>query len=212
LISRTYLAASAALALAMAGSAGAKTDHASPDRAVFGWVLGLPVYLFARAPARIGGEGPDSPSPDVPDVTVYLIAPINDTSPHGPPVPDIVTAHGRGALPPHMDVLDRHILEANPHDAIGVFVVPGPKASAANVRTRPAPPNSLAGAPMAYEIKIGDVWAPLTSHAVIQYGIEAGLLATKDFDYGGLMWSEWPDEQAQRGGFTASAIVTGGAQ
>lgn len=166
-----------------------------PDRLVYGWYMGMPIRPTAIVPPYYGGEGPEAPADDVPDLTVYLVGPVDDRSPVGPsaeiPRPDGT----RQTLPPHQQTHDRLVDESQPHDAIGTFVVPGDAATPETVRTREEPANSVVGAPLAYEIKMGELWVPLSNHVAIQYGLDRGLLTTVPFEYGGLMWTGYVDDR-----------------
>ncbi len=199
--SRARLAAALATVIGLAQPTGA----AAADKAVFGWFLSLPVKMFAKSPPKLGGTGPEGPTPAYPDLIVYLISPVDEIAPHGPQA-IIPTPQGKRTLPPHMDILDALIPATAPHDALGYFVIPGPKATAETVRSGPAPADTIVGAPLAKEIRIGGVWVPLTSSVVIQYGLKLGLLDTRYFDYGGLQWAEVP-EQATTGPFNVAVTL-----
>lgn len=162
------------------------------NKVVPGWYLGMPVVMHARMPALLGGDGPDAPSDEYPDLVVYLTGPVEKTAGTAPdriiPTPD-----GPKALPPHQDTITRLVREDEPYDALAFFVIPGPKADSGNTKVQPDPGNSVPGAPLVEEIRIGPAWVKLNSHVVIEYGIKAGLLAAKPFPidiggYGGLMW------------------------
>jgi len=187
---RTAAAVTCALALS-AGGVLAAPDHS--NLGVYGWYGGAPVNMFAVTPSFMGGDGPATATDKYPDMAVYLIGPINETSPFGPPR-EFDTKSGKKTLPPHMDVLTEMTTPSNKKDAIGYFVVPGPKANEDNVHARERPANGLPTGGLAYEILVGSEWVPLTSHAIIEYGIARGLLKTEYFDYGGLQWAAWPDD------------------
>lgn len=174
---------------------GDRPSHANSDRAVYGWYAGLPIHLYAATPSSYGGDGPDAPSEEYPDVTVYLHAPVTDEVPHGPavdlpPAPDGRSRH----LPPHMDTLPFLIAQDRPHDAIGMFVTPGPRAKVDNVRSVTVPENSVTAGPLVREIKVGTVWVPINNHAAIEWGIARGLLRLVPFEYGGIMWTKLPND------------------
>jgi hypothetical protein len=172
------------------------------DKGVPGWYLGLPVYLYAHVPPAYGGTGPAAPSNEVPDLTVYLTAPVDESAgfaaEHVIPVPG-----GDRILPAHQDTVAAMHGSDRPADAIGVFVVAGPAATPDTVRvgTISDPARSVAGGALAREIRVGTGWVRLNSHVAIEYGVSTGLLALRPFEYGGLMWAAYPDADAA--GFTA---------
>lgn len=183
--------------LAAAGPTGAPGDHV--DKAVFGYYLGLPIEVSAMAPPKLGGSGPPAPSARVPDLIVYIAAPTSSDEAYHAPAVMIATPAGRRYLPPHEDTLTRFVGEADKADALGYFVVAGPKATRERVRVAIDPRvkdtrTYLSGGPLARAIKIGEQWLPLNNHLVIEYGLRAGLLSLRWFDYGGLMWAKWMDE------------------
>lgn len=146
------------------------------------WFAGRVVQQFGWLPPP-AGSGPTEPSPDRPDVTVYLIGHVNPTpfAPGGP-------LPGGGSVPDHDHTWTQYTVAVS--DAFGHFVVPGPNATAGTVRTRPMPPGSIAGAPLAYAIKLGDQWYDLTSAPIILQGVDRGLLRTVDAGFGGAGWIE----------------------
>jgi hypothetical protein len=183
------------MVMAAAGKPAGATSPPGPDRFVYGWYLGVPIRPMAITPPAYGGDGPEAPSDEVPDLTVYLVGPVDEESPVGPSV-EIPTADGgTGTLPPHQQTHDRVVDESEPHDAIGTFVVAGPEADDETVRVREAPDGSVAGAPLAYAVRIGQVWTPLSNHLAIEYGLDRGLLELVPFEYGGLMWTTFIDDR-----------------
>lgn len=173
-------------------SAHAQLGAPAGNKVVPGWYLGMPVIMHAKMPALLGGDGPEAPSDKYPDLVVYLTGPADKTAGTAPdrmiPTPD-----GPKALPPHQDTVTQLVGKDDMHDALAYFVIPGPKANSSNTKVQPDPGNSVPGAPLVEEIRVGPVWVKLNSHVVIEYGIKAGLLATKPFPvdiggYGGLMW------------------------
>jgi len=176
------------LILGLAQSANATT----PDIVVKAWYMSLPVKMNILLPQWQGGTGPNEPSPNVPDVTIYLVGHINAT-PRTQVERLIPTPNGDMILPAHDDVTQRYVPEAVPSDAYGFFVVRGPNGTTNNVRTRAQPANSVVGAPLAYEIKIGTTWVKLDSNISIEYGLQAGLLSLISFSAGGngLNWTTW---------------------
>lgn len=182
-------------------SSGAIAQPAT-DKAVFGYYLGIPVFMNAQTPPVLGGHGPAKPSNAVPDLIVYVTAPTSKDETFHAPQRWIPTPQGRKYLPPHEDTLTRFVTESAPADALGYFVIAGPKASPDRVQVSADPRVSdpasyLPGGPLARAIKVGEQWLPLNNHVVIEYGLRTGLLATRYFDYGGLMWAGWMDEGAE---------------
>ncbi len=168
------------------------------DKAVPGWYMGMPIILNAITPKSYGGAAPNAPVPGVTKMNVYLTAPVQDDVAFAEdrwiPLPS-----GKRFLPAHQDTLAQFPTKARPFNAMGKFVVMGPKGNAENVKVRDKdfPANaseSFSGAPLAYEIKIGPMWVKLNSHVVIDYGVKAGLLKVVPFEYGGLMWATLFDE------------------
>jgi len=191
---RVLLAAGAVLAqftVCASNTWGATPPGAAQNKAVPGWYLGMPIVLNARTPPSYGGDGPSAPSPRIPDLTVYLSAPINNDVPHGPERL-VKTPRGEMFLPAHIDTVVCVASKSQPRDARGVFVVQGPKGTDANVRVRAMPiadpKRSFPGAPLVQEIRLGPAWVPLNNHLVIEYGVSLGLLKLVPFEYGGLMW------------------------
>lgn len=165
------------------------------DRQVHGWYLGSPIRPAAIVPPAYGGDGPEAPAEDVPDLTVYLVGPVDGESPVGPSI-EIPTPDGEmRVLPPHQQTHDAIVDESTPYDAIGVFVVPGPSATDADVRVADQPDGSVVGAPLATAVRIGPTWVKLSNHLAIEHGIARGLLATVPFEYGGLMWTTFVDDR-----------------
>ncbi|MDX6742416.1 hypothetical protein [Actinocorallia sp. A-T 12471] len=146
------------------------------------WFGGYVVDHFAQIPAPMG-SGPSGPEPERPDQTIYLVGNVTAT-PFAPGLP----IPGVGYMPDH-----DHVWSTWPTgivDGYGQMVIPGPNATAANVKTRPMPEGSLAGAPLAYSIKLGFTWFDLTSSQVIELGLAGGQLATFDIGWGGVGWIE----------------------
>jgi len=189
IVSRTLLGA-------LAGACLPALVHAA-DMAAPGWALGLPVRITTTPPTGAG-----RPSPDIPDARVYMVAPTDETAPHRPQA-SIPTPEGVRILPPHLEVLAELAPAGAVREAQGVFVVSGPKATADRVRTGGALTRSLAGAPLASALRIDDVWVPLTSAVVIDYGVRVGLLEIRPFGFGGVQSAE-AYEAASLGAFTAS--------
>lgn len=177
------------------------------------WVDGRTVAAFVLMPRVAGGRGPDEPSAAYEDVDVYLIGAVDEDNPYGPelrrPAVDLVSgkplAGPDGApsqeivIPAHDDTFARFAGADTPVDTFGHWVIAGPRASAATVRTRQMPAGSLAGAPLAYAVRLDDEWQPLTDAAIIRRGLDRGLLALKFSNWGGVAWlEELPAERADR--------------
>lgn len=143
------------------------------------WFAGFQVQQFAQIPAPFG-SGPPAPSPERRDVTVYLVGNVGQ-----PFSPEQRIPNGP-VIPAHDDVWSRYPFAII--DGFGQWVVPGPGATAATVRTRPQPDGSIVGAPLAYAIKIGRHWQNLTSGLAVSYGLRTGQLDLVDAGYGGGGW------------------------
>lgn len=170
------------------------------------WFGGLEVTAFAQIPAQAGGSGPGGPSTTYEDQDVYLVGNVFDNRPFAPdvriPVMDpntgmpVLDRDGNpqiaAVVPAHDDTFTRFRTERSPIDGFGKWVVPGPQATSDNVRARPMPDKSIAGAPLVYAIRLGGSFVPLTSNAVIQAGLRAGLITTRDAGWGGVGWLRLP--------------------
>gem|GEM_PF-6863668 len=165
------------------------------------WFGGFEVTTFAQIPGFAGGSGPNAPVAEYPNVTAYLVGNINDGMPFGAQVdiPQIDPATGQpvivngqpvivASVPAHDDVFTAFL--TRPFNGFGKWVVAGPNATARNVHTRPMPAGSIAGAPLVYEIQIGNLnfYLPLTSNAAVEYGLRTGQLAVVDAGWGGVAW------------------------
>lgn len=145
------------------------------------WLHGFMVQTYARIPRPGSGV---APSPVRRDDIAYLVGNIFDPTPFaadviiplppGAPVPFLT-------VPAHDDVFARFASCSSPVDAFGRWVVAGTNGLTEdpdqNVKVRPMPENSLAGAPLAYAIKLNGRWRFLTNSHVIEQGVNAGLLA-----------------------------------
>lgn len=164
---------------AFVGTAAAQTyDVKKPA-----WFAARTVCTYAQLPGFAGGSGPNAPTPERRDVVTYLIGPINTAHPYGPQV-----TLPFGTVPAHDDTFSEYITAGAPADAFGAWVVAGPNASPLTVHTRPAPAGSLAGAPLAYEIKVGTRFVALTERSIVEYGLQLGLIALVDAGWGGVSW------------------------
>jgi len=204
-----YRIAAATLAAAALGGSFAGAGEAF-DLSKKVWFEGRTVDVFVMIPSAAGGSGPDGPSPRHPDVDVYLVGAISETEPYGPqarrPAIDPATGtplldeHGRPraqiVIPAHDDVFSQFAAAAEPADTFGHWVVPGPRASDATVRTRSMPADSLAGAPLVWSIRLDGEWRPLIDAAVIEEGIARGLLKLAFSNWGGVAWLDEPADAA----------------
>jgi len=145
-----------------------------------GWFAGIQVIQFARIP---NPQDPSSlaPLPERPDTNIYLIGNIGTT-----PFSAEQTIPSGAVVPAHDDVWP--VYTATAYDGFGYWVVPGPTASTDTVRTRFQPSNSLAGVPLAYQIRIGQRWLNLNNASVILYGVRTGQLRLIELGFGGPGW------------------------
>ena len=156
------------------------------------WFDGVVVQAYAQIPKP---DGSVVPSPSRRDDKAYLVGNIFATSPFGP---EIHIPNAPIVVPAHDDVFTRWTEARHPSDVYGFWVVPGPAALVAdgdpqqNVRVRPMPAGSLAGAPLAYAIKYRGQWYVLTSGDIVELGLDRGLLvavpSTPDGGFGGVGW------------------------
>lgn len=147
------------------------------------WFYGQVVTQYVQYPAPVG-SGPAGPTPERPDTTIFLVGNVGATPfapeqqiPGGPVVPD------------HDHVWITYPLKVS--DGYGLMVVAGPNGDTATVRTRRMPAGSIAGAPLAYQIRLGGQWYDLDNAAIIRQGIDLGLLRTVDIGWGGTGWIEY---------------------
>ena len=125
----TTLATAAALSVLVTLGSGASAQD-RPDRNVFGWYMGYADPPNAIVPQAYGNpKGPKGPSKKVPDVTVYVTGPVDTSVPSGPKARIPGPGGRKVTLPAHQLTLTKLIPKSRKHDAIGKFVVPGPKAT-----------------------------------------------------------------------------------
>lgn len=197
----TYsLRTTSAILLLLATAAIGADRHSTPPYDVNKpvWFDGVVVQAYAQIPKP---DGSVSPSPSRRDDRVYLVGNIFATSPFGS---EIHIPNAPIVVPAHDDVFTRWIAARRPSDVYGFWVVPGPAAHVAegdsqqNVRVRPMPAGSLAGAPLAYAIKYEGQWYVLTSGDIVELGLDRGLLvavpSTPDGGFGGVAWLDEIDE------------------
>ena len=149
------------------------------------WVNDREVQAFVDTPDP--NCGPTGPSNERPDADVYLIAPIDTKNPHAPggtfPLPD----GGSITVPVHDTTFERYVPASQPADCFGSYVLSGSNATSDTVLTREDPNGS--GLNLAYAIKLGGVFRPLTAKGIIRAGVAQGLLRLdSSIGYGGTCW------------------------
>lgn len=144
------------------------------------WFAGNQVTEFVQIP---NPTEPSSlaPSPTRPNTDIYLVGNIGST----PFVPERAIPNGP-VIPGHDNVWS--VYTATIYNAFGYWVVPGLTASTDTVRTRPQPVDSLADAPLAYQIRLGQDWVNLNDATVIKDGVQTGQLRLVDIGFGGAGW------------------------
>ena len=157
------------------------------DRQERAWLNNREVALFVDFPDPTCG--PTGPTDKRPDFDTYLIAPVNATAPQvlgGTfPLPDGSSI----TIPIHDLTVERNIPASQPADGFGSYVLPGPKATSNLVLTREDPNGS--GLELAYAIKFGGLFRPLTANWIIKAGLEQGLLRLdSSVGYGGTAWTD----------------------
>ena len=145
-----------------------------------GWFAGSQVTQFAQIP---NPTVPSSlaPSSARPDTDIYLVGNIGST-----PFSDEQTIPGGSVVPGHDDVWP--VYTATIYNGFGYWVVPGLMASSDTVRTRPQPVGSLADAPLAYQIRLGQDWVDLNNVTTILDGVGIGQLRLVELGFGGAGW------------------------
>lgn len=166
------------------------------------WFAGSQVTQFAQIP---NPTEPSSlaPSPDRPDTDIYLVGNIGST----PFEPERAIPNGP-VIPGHDDVWPVYTVTI--YDGFGYWVVPGLSASTDTVRTRPQPVDSLAGAPLAYQIRLGQDWLNLNDATVIKDGVQTGQLRLVDVGYGGAGWFiPTPSQKVPESGNLFGLLIAG---
>lgn len=151
------------------------------------WLNDREVSLFVDMADPVCG--PAGPTDKQPDVDSYLIAPVDATAPQtlGGTFP--VPGGGSITVPVHDVTLDRQIPASQRANGFGYYVLPGPKATSNLVLTREDPNGS--GLKLAYAIKFGGFFRPLTANWIIRAGVEQGLLSLDpSIGYGGTVWTD----------------------
>lgn len=149
------------------------------------WLNNREVKLFVDFPDP--ACGPVEPSNKQPDADTYLIAPIDVNAPQDLggtfPLPD----GGSITVPVHDLTVERNIPASKPADCFGSYVLAGSKATADTVLTREDPNGSELN--LAYAIKLGGEFRPLTAKGIIRAGVAQGLLSLdSSIGYGGTCW------------------------
>lgn len=167
-----------ALAAAVVGGASASPPQPSYDETEPAWFSGETIQIFVKFPTGPPAEGK-------PSVELYLIGPVDAGSPQDPGgvFPGII-------IPVHDLTFPRRVPGAAPANCFGNFVVAGSAATADTVHTRTDPNGS--GVELAYEIRIGNAFRPLSSASTIRHGLAQGLLALESIGFGGTCWTAMP--------------------
>lgn len=200
-------ALTAAVTLTVALAVGAEGGGSGWDLSKRVWFHGEVHDVFVLIPALAGGSGPMVPSDEATDVDVYLVGEIDPADPFGSEMkrPAVNPETGAQILGPDGQVLEHIVIPAHddtfsarpsraaPGDTRGLWVVAGGNATPDTVKLRPMPAASLAGAPLAWAVRLDGDWHPLTDHRVVERGLEAGLLRLEFSNWGGLAWLEERD-------------------
>lgn len=107
-------------------------------------------------------------------------------------------------LPAHQITLTSMGVDA-PAKTIGYWVMPGPKATDANVKVQPNPDKSLLEEPLAIAIRVGEEWLKLDNHVVVEYGLSTRQLELKYFSTAGNMQASFMQPTPQP--FTVSVAT-----
>ena len=169
--------------LGLASLAGAAPPHGlQADETQPGWFAGRLVTYSVDLPSGPG----DGPSPQRHDVTIYLVGWQPGTQPQDT---GFVAPFLPLPVPQHDTVFEHFVSASAPADCFGVTVVPGAAASPDTVQTV-TDPNAYPR-PLAYAIRLGRHWTPLTRAGAIRAGVAQGLLALDDWPgFGGACWIE----------------------
>lgn len=157
------------------------------DKQERAWLNNQQVSLFVDIPDPVCG--PVGPTDKQPNVDSYLIAPIDATAPQALGGTFPVPGGGSITVPVHDVTVDRYIPASQRANGFGFYVLPGPKATSNLVLTREDPNGS--GLRLAYAIKFGGFFRPLTANWIIRAGLEQGLLSLdSSIGYGGTVWTD----------------------
>jgi len=166
------------------------------DRQPKTWLNNREVQTFVDTPDPICG--PSGPTDEKPDTNVYLIAPIDPNRPQAVggtfPLPNDAFI----TVPIHDTTFEREVPASQPADCFGSYVLLGPKATSNLVLTREDPNGS--GLELAYAIKFGGLFRPLTANWIIRAGVKLGLLRLdSSIGYGGTCWSDSSAQNSLQG-------------
>ena len=161
----------------------------SSDRQPKAWLDNRSIQTFVRTPDSCNSV---RPTDERPDIDVYLISPIDPNNPQAlggtfPLPPEI--GGGFITVPMHDTTFSRWVPASQPGDCFGSYVLPGPNATSDTVQTRLDPNGS--GLNLAYAIKFGDRFQPLTANWIVRAGVELGLLRLDpSIGFGGICWTD----------------------
>ncbi len=168
-----------------------------PDHVVPGFHNGIPVVMRSfeirpGAPIMVESEIPDTMYRQVMAYIVGIADPVIGASPHI----DITLPNGAVVvMPAHQAVLPCLDTPDDPSLGIAYSVIPGPAATAHNLRTDAMPERSVIGAALASAILIGPSWVPLTGHVPIEYGLHKQILQLRFFGVSPVGWAtpDWSE-------------------
>lgn len=152
------------------------------------WFAGSQVSEFVQTPNPTE-PSTLTPSPSRPDTNLYLVGNIGSI-----PLNPEQTIPGGAVVPDHDVVWP--IYPQTIYNGFGYWVVPGPSASTDSVRTRTEPANSLAGAPLAYQIRLGQDWVDLNNADLIKSEVQTNQLRLVELGYGGAGWFLLPQKKS----------------
>lgn len=176
-----------AVFLALAGPVASQEKCPAYDQQERAWLNNQEVELFVDFPDP--ACGPAGPTDKQPDADTYLIAPVDATAPQVPGGTFPLPGGGSITVPVHDLTVERNIPAFQPADCFGSYVLSGPKATSNLVLTREDPNGS--GLELAYAIKFGELFRPLTANWIIRAGVELGLLRLdSSIGYGGTCWTD----------------------
>ena len=159
-----------------------------------GWLNDSEVKILVNIPDP-GCPQSLEPQNNLPNANIYLIAPINANHPDRPggvyPLPP-EQGGGSITIPEHDQVVERPIPSESVHaNCFGSYVLAGPNATSDIVQTREDPNGS--GLKLAYAIKFGGRFQPLTANWIIRAGVAQGLLSLDpSIGFGGTCWTNGP--------------------
>ena len=142
-----------------------------------------------KSPLRQSLLYQDMATEGLPEMGVYVVAPMSDTAGFSPQRP------GPRGIPTHMTVISDLNHPQRPGVSHGYLVQVGPKASERTVKSLPLTGEGVSLAPLASHIRVGTDWLPLDSHVIIEHGLREGLLKLQHLGSGTLIWgtTDWDD-------------------